>query len=121
VAALDRIGSPVGRALTPLRPIGAAIDPLLLLPRLVLQAAADIQSIAASTRTLTVAIAQLEAISERVDSLDGEVKRMRAAVESIGGEVAGVRESVEPLGGMAARLSRFGPRRRGPGPVPPAS
>ena len=125
MAALDRIGSPVGRVLTPLRPVGAVIDPLLLVPRLVLQAAADIQSIAASTRTLTVAIAQLDAITERVDSLDGEVKRMRAAVESVGGEVTGMRESVEPLegemaavrravepiGGAAARLGRIGRRR----------
>jgi outer membrane murein-binding lipoprotein Lpp len=117
VAALDRIGSPVGRALTPLVSAGAALNPLFL-PRLLIQAAADIQSIAASTRTLTVAVAQLEAINARVDSLDDEVRRMRAAVEAIGTDVEGMQEHIAPLGGMAARLSRLSVRRRGAPPAP---
>jgi hypothetical protein len=118
MTALGRIGSSVGTALTPLRSVGTTLNPLFL-PRLLVQAAADVQSIAASTRTLTVAIAQLEAINEHVDSLDDEVRRMRAAVEAIGTDIEGMQEHIAPLGGMAARLSRLSVR-RGRGAAPPA-
>jgi hypothetical protein len=113
----------VGLVLTPLRPatalvrpVGAAVRPAAvalrpnLLPGLITQAAEDIHSIASSTRELTVAIDELAAIRSRVESLEIEVTRMRAAVEVIGGEVAVVRESTQPLGRLAARLGR---RRRG--------
>jgi hypothetical protein len=98
----------------PLRPLQVAVSPALFVPRLLAQAAADIHSIAASTRTLTVAIAQLESISDRVDSLDEEVKRMRAAVEAIGGEVETMQGHVAPLGGLASRFNRRGLRRAAP-------
>jgi hypothetical protein len=111
MAALDRIGSSVGGALAPARAIA---DPLLLLPKLVFQLASDVNSIAASTRTLTVAVGQLDSISERVESLDAEVARMRTAVEAIGGDVDHMRGSVEPLGNVAARLGRRRARRTRP-------
>ncbi len=112
-----------GLVLTPLRPATALVRPaaaavrpaaLALRPTLLLgliaQAAEDVHSIASSTRELTVAIDELAAIRSRVETLEIEVTRMRAAVEAIGGEVAVVRESTQPLGRLAARLGR---RRRG--------
>jgi hypothetical protein len=101
----------------PLRPLQAAVTPVLSIPRLLVQAAADVHSIAASTRTLTVAITQLEAISERVESLDAEVRKMRTAVEEIGGEVETMQGHVAPLGGLASRFNRR--QRRGGPAVPP--
>jgi hypothetical protein len=102
----------------PLRPLQAAVTPVLFLPRLLAQTAADIQSIAASTRTLTVAVAQLESISARVDSLDEEVKRMRSAVETLGVEVETMQGHVAPLGGLASRFNRRN-RRGDTAPPPP--
>ena len=121
MAALDRIGASAGTALAPLRAAATVANPLVL-PRLVLQAAYDIRSIAENTRSLQATVTELAEIAERTASLDREVARMRAAVEAIGGEVEQVRTSVaplerelgdlrssiEPLRSAALRLGRLG-------------
>lgn len=84
------------------RPIGAVVAPL----GVVGQMAQDVRSIAASTNELTVAVAELDAIRRRVETLEIEVTRMRQAVEAMGAEVSLVRESTEPLGRVAGRFAR---------------
>jgi len=92
------------------RPAAALLRPALL-PRLLVEAVADVHSIALSTRELTDTVKQLALINQRVGSLEDEVARMRTAVEAISGDVVAVRESTQPLGRLAARVSR---RRRAP-------
>lgn len=105
---LETVAAPIRPASVVLRPAAAVLRPLLL-PRLLVEAAADVRSIAVSTNELTVAVAELDAIRGRVENLELEVTRMRQAVESVVDEVGHVRESTEPLGRLAGRL---GGRRR---------
>jgi methyl-accepting chemotaxis protein len=87
------------------RPIGAAMSmrqPLAVIGDM----AADVRSIATSTSELTAAVDELDAIRQRVETLEAEVTRMRQAVEAVGAEVSHVREQTEPLGRIAGRFSR---------------
>jgi hypothetical protein len=104
---LETVAAPIRPASVVLRPAAAAV----LLPRLLMDAAADVRSIAIATQELRIAVNQLAAIDDRVGVLEDEVRRMRQAVEAMGAEVGAIRESAEPLGRMAGRLSR---RRRKP-------
>jgi uncharacterized protein YoxC len=102
---LETVAAPIRPASIVLRPAAAALRPVLL-PRLLVEAAADVRSIAISTRELTVAVNQLADIDRRVEALEDEVARMRRAVESMGADVAHVRESTEPLRRLAGRRAR---------------
>ncbi len=87
------------------RPFGAALQVRSPLG-VVGQMATDVRSIAASTDELTVAVAELDAIRRRVETLEAEVTRMRQAVEEVVVEVGQVREQTAPLGRLAARFGR---------------
>jgi hypothetical protein len=76
----------------------APVD-LMTIPRLLGGALADIRTIAEGMAVLPKLLLSLDGIQEKVDSLDVEVKQMRAAVESMGGDVGELNESfarVEP-------------------------
>jgi len=108
----------IGVAAAPLRSMNALVRPagsvlrpvtglqLTAVPRLVVQLADDVHSMAISTRELTETVRQLAQINQRVSSMEEEVTRMRAAVESMGEDVLVIRETTQPLARVAARLSR---------------
>ena len=102
---LETVAAPIRPASVVLRPAAAALRPVLL-PRLLVQAMADVRSIAISTRELTVAVNQLADIDRRVGVLEVEVTRMRQAVEAVVTEVEQVRQSTEPLGRLGGRFGR---------------
>jgi cob(I)alamin adenosyltransferase len=62
--------------------------------RLVVGALEDLHSIARSVSVLPEIGQNLARIQQRVDSLDGEVRQMRAAVETIDEDVDGLEESL---------------------------
>lgn len=66
------------------------------------------QAMEESTRVLPNMNARLEAIEERVTSMDSEVKRMRRGVDVLQTEIEHVRGHTEPLGRLAGRLGRSG-------------
>ena len=107
---LETVAAPIRPASIVLRPAAAVLRPVHL-PRLLAEAAADVRSIAANTRELTVAVNQLADIDQRVSVLEDEVIKMRRAVDAIAADMIQVRDSTEPLGRVAGRLSR---RRRKP-------
>jgi hypothetical protein len=95
-----------------------AID-VMQIPRLIGGALADIRTIAEGMATLPKLLTSLDSIRERVDSLDDEVKKMRAAVETMGGDVSGLEESIgrlephlEDVSLVAHPLRRLGNRAR---------
>ncbi len=67
------------------------------LPRLLGGALADIRTIAEGMAVLPKLLVTLDGIQGKVESLDDEVKQMRAAVESMGGDVSGLEQSIERL------------------------
>ena len=71
-----------------------AVD-LLTIPRLIGGALEDIRRIAEHMAVLPKLLVSLEGIQTKVDSLDDEVKKMRAAVESMGGDVGEMQGSLE--------------------------
>jgi hypothetical protein len=105
VAFFETIAAPIRPAAIVLRPAAALLRPAQI-PRLLVETAADVRSIAISTRELTVAVNQLADIDRRVGVLEGEVMRMRQAVEAMGADVVAVRESTDPLGRVAGRFTR---------------
>ena len=102
---LETVAAPIRPASIVLRPAAAALRPALL-PRLLAEAAADVRSIAANTRELTVAVSQLADIDRRVGVLEDEVTKMRQAVEAMGADVAHMKESTEPLRRLSGRRAR---------------
>lgn len=70
---------------------------VMQIPRLLGGALADIRTIAEGMATLPKVLVSLDGIRRRVDSLDAEVKKMRAAVETMGGDVSGLEESIGRL------------------------
>jgi len=75
-----------------------AVD-LLTIPRLIGGALDDIRRIADHMAVLPKLLISLDGIQARVDSLDDEVRKMRAAVEDMGGDVGEMQGSlarVEP-------------------------
>ncbi len=71
-----------------------AVD-LLTIPRLIGGALEDIRRIAEHMAVLPKLLVSLDGIQAKVDSLDDEVKMMRAAVESMGGDVGEMQGSLE--------------------------
>ena len=71
-----------------------AVD-LLTIPRLIGGALEDIRRIAEHMAVLPKLLVSLDGIQTKVDSLDDEVKKMRAAVESMGGDVGEMQGSLE--------------------------
>ena len=93
---------------------------LLTIPRLLGGALNDLRTIADGMAVLPRMLSTLHGIQARVDSLDDEVKRMRAAVDGMGGDVGELREGIERLEPhledvtrVAHPLRRLGDRRRG--------
>jgi hypothetical protein len=70
---------------------------VMQIPRLIGGALADIRTIAEGMATLPKLLLSLDGIRSRVDSLDDEVKKMRAAVETMGGDVSGLEASIARL------------------------
>ena len=92
---------------------------VMQIPRLVGGALADIRTIAENMATLPKLLVSLNGIKDRVDSLDDEVKRMRAAVESMGGDVGELGQTMnrlephlEDVSRVAHPLRRLGDRTR---------
>ena len=89
------------------------------IPRLLGGALTDLRTIAEGMATLPKLLVSLQGISARVESLDDEVKQMRAAVESMGGDVSGLEQSIgrlephlEDVSRAAHPLRRLGSRTR---------
>jgi len=70
---------------------------LMQVPRLLGGALTDLRTIAEHMATLPKLLVALNGIQDRVDSLDDEVKQMRAAVESMGGDVGELRGGIDRL------------------------
>ena len=70
---------------------------VMQLPRLLGGALADIRTIAEGMAVLPKLLVTLNGIQGKVESLDDEVKQMRAAVESMGGDVSGLEQSISRL------------------------
>ena len=92
---------------------------VMQIPRLLGGALNDLRTIAEGMATLPKLLLSLDRIGTRVDSLDDEVKKMRAAVESMGGDVAGLEQSIsrlephlEDVSRAAHPLRRLGNRTR---------
>lgn len=93
---------------------------LLTIPRLLGGALNDLRTIAEGMAVLPRMLSTLHGIQAKVDSLDDEVKRMRAAVDGMGGDVGELRDGIERLEPhledvtrVAHPLRRLGDRRRG--------
>jgi hypothetical protein len=82
------------------------------IPRLLGGALTDLRTIAEGMATLPKLLVSLQGISAKVDSLDDEVKKMRAAVESMGGNVSGLERHLEDVSRAAHPLRRLGSRTR---------
>jgi hypothetical protein len=92
---------------------------VMQIPRLLGGALTDLRTIAEGMATLPKLLLSLDGIRAKVDSLDDEVKKMRAAVESMGGDVAGLEQSIgrlephlEDVSRAAHPLRRLGNRSR---------
>jgi hypothetical protein len=70
---------------------------LMQVPRLLAGALTDIRAIAEGMATLPKLLVSLDGIQAKVESLDQEVKRMRAAVEGMGGDVGELRGGIDRL------------------------
>jgi hypothetical protein len=100
-------------------------ESLLLVPRLIGGALADIRTIAEGMAVLPRLLDTLNSIEARVTVLDEEVRLMRASVDSMGGDVGEVRagiDRVEPhlqdVTRIVHPLRRIGDRARGIGRQP---
>lgn len=70
---------------------------VLLIPRLLGGALTDLRAIAEGMAVLPKLLVALGSIQSKVDSLDDEVKKMRAAVETMGGDVSGLQRGIARL------------------------
>lgn len=89
------------------------------IPRLIGGALSDIRAIAEGMAVLPKLLLSLDSIHAKVESLDDEVRKMRAAVESMGGDVgelertmARVEPHLEDVSRVAHPLRRLGGRAR---------
>jgi hypothetical protein len=92
---------------------------VMQIPRLLGGALNDLRTIAEGMATLPKLLTSLDAIRTKVDSLDEEVRQMRAAVETMGGDVSGLEESIgrlephlEDVSRVTHPLRRIGSRAR---------
>jgi hypothetical protein len=96
----------------------SAVHPLEL-PRLVTGVLTDIRAIAEGMAVLPKLLETLNSIEGRVETLDEEVRLMRARVDSMGGNVGDLRQGIERLephledvSRVAHPLRRLGQRTR---------
>lgn len=92
---------------------------LMQVPRALGNALADIRTIAEGMAVLPKLLLTLDRIHGKVESLDDEVKRMRASVDSMGGDVSELRGGIsrlephlEDVSRAAHPLRRIGDRAR---------
>ena len=92
---------------------------LMQVPRLLGGMLTDIRAIAEGMAVLPKLLVTLGGIQDRVESLDDEVKQMRAAVESMGGDVSELQQGIgrlephlEDVSKVAHPLRRLGDRAR---------
>lgn len=91
-------------------------SPINYVPRLLMGALDDLRTIAQSVSYLPELAQTLGSIQGRVETLDDEVRRMRAAVESMRGDVTEMKDSVRPLEATLEDLERsIHPLRRATG------
>jgi hypothetical protein len=102
------------------RAVARRAPDLMTIPRLLGGALNDLRTIADGMAVLPRLLTALNGIQAKVDSLDDEVRRMRAAVEGMGGDVGELRDGIERLEPhledvtrVAHPLRRLGDRRRG--------
>jgi hypothetical protein len=100
---------------------------LMQLPRLLGGALTDLRTIAETMATLPKLLVSLNSIDERVETLNDEVTKMRAAVESMGGDVAELSGGIgrlethlDDVNLVAHPLRRLGSKRRRTAPEPDA-
>jgi Cys-tRNA synthase (O-phospho-L-seryl-tRNA:Cys-tRNA synthase) len=93
-----------------------AVD-LMQIPRMIGGALTDLRTIAEGMAVLPKLLVSLNSIQDRVESLDEEVRKMRAAVESMGGDVSEVQRGIarvephlEEVTRVAHPLRRIGDR-----------
>ncbi len=70
---------------------------VMQVPRLLGGMITDIRTIAEGMAVLPKLLTTLGGIQERVDSLDDEVRKMRAAVESMGGDIGDLKQGIGRL------------------------
>ena len=92
---------------------------VMQIPRLLGGALTDLRAIAEGMAVLPKLLVSLGAIQSKVDSLDDELKKMRASVEAMGGDVGELRGGIERLephledvSKVAHPLRRIGARTR---------
>jgi hypothetical protein len=97
----------------------SAVHPLEL-PRLIGGVLTDIRAIADGMAVLPKLLETLNAIEVRVETLDQEMRLMRARVDLMGGDVGELREGIsrlephlEDVNSVAHPLRRLGRRARG--------
>jgi hypothetical protein len=97
-------------------------DNIMVIPRLIGGMLADIRTIADGMSMLPRLLDALNAIEARVETLDEEVRLMRARVDSMGGDVTEVKSSIarvephlEEVNRFVHPLRRIGDRARGRG------
>ena len=100
-------------------------ETIMVIPRLIGGALADIRTIADGMAVLPRLLDALNSIDSRVQTLDDEVRLMRARVDAMGGDVTELRAGisrVEPQLADVTRLvhplRRIGERARGRGRAP---
>jgi hypothetical protein len=82
-------------------------DNLLLVPRLIGGALADIRTIAEGMAVLPRLLDALNAIEARVTVLDEEVRLMRASVDSMGGDVSELRAGIDRVEPRLEEVTRI--------------
>jgi hypothetical protein len=100
----------------------SAAESIMVIPRLIGGALGDIRTIAERMTVLPRLLDVLTAIESRVETLDEEVRLMRARVDAMGGDVAEMKASIarvephlEEVNRLAHPLRRIGDRARGRG------
>ena len=82
-------------------------DSILLVPRLIGGALADIRTIAEGMSVLPRLLTALNSIDARVQTLDDEVRMMRASVDSMGGDVTELRAGIDRVEPHLEEVTRF--------------
>jgi hypothetical protein len=100
-------------------------ETIMVIPRLIGGALADIRTIADGMAVLPRLLDALQSIDTRVQALDDEVRVMRARVDAMGGDVTELRAGIsrvephlEDVTRLVHPLRRIGERARGRGRPP---
>jgi hypothetical protein len=100
-------------------------DSILVIPRLIGGALADIRTIAEGMSLLPSLLDALNSIDARVQTLDDEVRLMRARVDAMGGDVTELKAGIgrvephlEDVTRLVHPLRRISERARGRGRAP---